>query len=113
MRERNVDWEIVARKMMYDFRVFNAEICDVPDTEESFEAAAAENFDAESFVEELTRSPSVSRPTSEPSTPIKRGYEADPGYEPEAGEAGEVEEALSLFQFWDILKMFGTFRDKF
>ena len=43
-------------------------------------------------MELLSHSPSVSRPTSEPSTPIKRGYEADPDYEPEAGEAREVEE---------------------
>ena len=63
MRDPSVtmDWEIVARKMMYDFRVFNAEICDVPDTEESLEVAAAENIDAESFIDALTRSSSVSR----------------------------------------------------
>ena len=77
--------------MMYDFRVFNAEICDLPgNTEERFEVAAAENFDAESFVEELTRSPSISRSTSEPSTPIKKGYEANP--DSEESEAVEEEE---------------------
>ena len=29
MRESDADWHLVAKRMMYDFRVFNAEICDI------------------------------------------------------------------------------------
>ena len=81
MREPSVtmDWEIVARKMMYDFRVFNAEICDLPDTE----STATEKVDAELSVDALTRSPSVSYSTSEPITSVKRGRETDADFEPE------------------------------
>ena len=30
MREEKSDWHLVAKSMMYDFRLFNAEICDLP-----------------------------------------------------------------------------------
>ena len=36
MQEPNADFHLVAKRMMYDFRVFNAEICDLPsDAEEN------------------------------------------------------------------------------
>ena len=81
-----MDWEIVARKMMYDFRVFNAEICDLPDTEAGMEVTAAEPVDV------LTRSPADSHSTSEPSTPVKRGYERDADFQP--GEQSDSDTSL-------------------
>ena len=85
MREPSVtmDWEIVARKMMYDFRVFNTAICDLPDTEESMEHTTVEKVDTESFVNALPRSPAGSYSTSERNTPVKRGRETDPDFQPE------------------------------
>ena len=85
MREPSVtmDWEIVARKMMYDFRVFNAEICDLPDKEDGMESAAAESIDVEQSVDVLPGSPSSSESTSKHATPVKRGYERDADFQPE------------------------------
>ena len=76
-----MDWELVARKMMYDFRVFNAEICDLSDTEDGVEVTAAEPVDA------LTRSPADSHSSSEPNTPVKRGYELDVDFQPEKSDS--------------------------
>ena len=78
-----MDWEIVARKMMYDFRVFNAEICDLPDKEDSLESTAVENIDVERSVNELHQSPTISESTSENTTPVKRGRTTDLEFEPE------------------------------
>ena len=35
MREQDPDWHLVAKKIMYNFRAFNAEICDVPSDAEN------------------------------------------------------------------------------
>ena len=35
MRESNPDWQVVAKKIMYDIRVFNAEICDLNSDDEN------------------------------------------------------------------------------
>ena len=39
MKEPNPDWEIVAKRMMFDFRVFNTEICDADESEERKKSA--------------------------------------------------------------------------
>ena len=96
MREEQPDWHLVAKRMMCDFRLFNAEICDIPsdaehqkqpsshkksepvqtsdDSSVFFDAEweKASDFDINVFEQEEANLSS-----------IKRGYERDSDYEPE------------------------------
>ena len=48
MREPDADWHMVAKRMMYDFRVFNSEICDLPsDNKNVYKNAAEETTDSD------------------------------------------------------------------
>ena len=50
MQVKNPDWHLVAKRMMYEFWVFNAEICDIPSDSEKVQVKAAEetsNYDLE------------------------------------------------------------------
>ena len=92
MKEPNPDWEIVAKRMMFDFRAFNTEISVTPSTPDEPERTSKVNqssseeeslhidweklgsdFDINEFEAESLKN-----------SPIKTGYEYDSDYNPES-----------------------------
>ena len=98
MKESNPDWHLVAKRMMYDFRVFNAEICDIPsDSELKNDDSDSENEPSDN--ETVSQKSSDSLEWDKVSkldfninefefdlieeSPPKKGYERDSDYDPE------------------------------
>ena len=54
MQEPDADWYLIAKQMVLDFRVFNAEVCNLPSDDEDVKVASPNNsIHSESYSEDM------------------------------------------------------------
>ena len=104
MQESNADWHLVAKCIIYNIHLFNVEICDIPSDVESDKENLHHSNEEVSHSSYCT--PDWERVSdlnindfefdSNFELLVKKGYEYDPNYVPEAEEVDSLEEGEEL-----------------